>query len=322
MENVKTKNKFRQFGKLVLWVLLVQFILINISASIYGYKLTHFYNSNRLKKSVSPKNIFTKTWKLFTGPRYIKSAISEIPQFAFETVMLNTRDHIPIEAWYSRVDSAKGTIILFHGISTNKSYMLPEAYDFRWLGYNVMLVDLRAHGNSGGNYTTAGFKESEEVKLAYDYACQQGNKNIFLFGVSMGAVIVMKAISDYNIQPAGIILEMPFASLHDHLKARARTLGFPEEPFGFLVTFWAGLERGFNGFKHNTCLYAEKVNCPVLMQWGALDNYVLRGEIERVYQHIPSQKKKLVVYDHASHESLLNNEPIKWRKEVSDFLKE
>ena len=320
MENVKTKNKFRQFGKLVLWVLLVQFILINISASLYGYKLTHFYKSNGLKKSVSSKNIFTKTWKLFTGPKYLKSAITETPQFAFETVKLNTRDHIPIEAWYSRVDSAKGTVILFHGISANKSYMLSEAYEFRWLGYNVMLVDLRAHGNSGGNYTTVGFKESEEVKLAYDYASQRGNKNIFLYGVSMGAVIIMKAISDYSIQPAGIILEMPFASLHDHLKARARTLGFPEEPFGFLVTFWAGLERGFNGFKHNTCLYAEKVNCPVLMQWGALDNYVQRGEIERVYRYIPSQKKKLVIYDRASHESLLNNEPKKWRKEVSGFL--
>ena len=320
MENVKIKNKFRHFGKLILWVFLVQFILINISASLYAYKLTHFYKSDGLKKSFSSKNIFAKTWKLFTGPKYVKSVITEMPQFAFETVKLNTRDHILIEAWYSGVDSAKGTILLFHGISANKGYMLSEAYEFRRLGYNVMLVDLRGHGNSGGNYTTTGVKESEEVKLAYDYALQQGNKNIFLYGVSMGAVIIMKAISDYSLQPAGIILEMPFASLHDHLKARARTLGFPEEPFGFLVTFWVGMERGFNGFKHRTCLYAAKVNCPVLMQSGALDNYVQRGETERVYSHIASQKKKLVVYEHASHESLLGNEPIKWKKEVSDFL--
>jgi alpha-beta hydrolase superfamily lysophospholipase len=320
MENVNIKNKFRQIGKLILWVFLVQFILINISASIYAYKVTHFYKNDGLKKSFSSKNIFRKTWKLFTGPRYVKSVITESPQFVFETVKLNTRDHILIDAWYARVDSAKGTIIMFHGISANKGYLLSEANEFRWLGYNVMLVDLRGHGNSGGNYTTVGVKESEEVKLAYDYVFQRGNKNIFLYGVSMGAVIIMKAISDYSIQPAGIILEMPFGSLHDHLKARARTLGFPEEPFGFLVTFWVGMEKGFNGFKHKTCLYAEKVNCPVLMEWGALDNYVQRGETERVYRHIASQKKKLVVYEHASHESLLYNEPIKWRKEVGDFL--
>ena len=321
MENVKIKNKFRQIVKLILWVLLVQFILINISASLYAYKLTHFYKSDGLKKTISSKNIFTKTWKLFTGPKYARSIITEVPQFDFETVKLNTSDHILIEAWYSRVDSAKGTVVLFHGISANKSYMLSEAYEFRWLGYNVMLVDLRAHGNSGGTSSSTGVKESEEVKLAYDYVFQQGNKNIFLYGVSMGAVIIVKAISDYNIQPAGIILEMPFASLHDHLKARARTLGFPEEPFGFLVTFWVGMERGFNGFKYKTCEFAEKVNCPVLMQWGGLDTYVQGEEIERVYRHIASHKKKLVVYEHASHESLLNNDPIRWRKEMSEFLK-
>jgi uncharacterized protein len=161
------------------------------------------------------------------------------------------------------------------------------------------------------------------VKLAYNYVAGKGEKNIFLWGNSMGAVVVAKAIADYNLKPTGVILEMPFGSLQAHLRARARALGFqglPEKPFGFFVTWWMGIERGFNGFKHKTASYAKKVNCPVLMQWGARDNYVRQDETDQVFNAIASTNKKLVVYDHASHESLVQNDPAKWRIETERFL--
>jgi alpha/beta superfamily hydrolase len=47
--------------------------------------------------------------------------------------------------------------------------VLDESAGFRQLGYNTLLVDFRAHGNSGGNTCTVGYYESEDVKLAYDY---------------------------------------------------------------------------------------------------------------------------------------------------------
>jgi esterase/lipase len=40
------------------------------------------------------------------------------------------------------------------------------------------------------------------------------------------------------------------------------------------------------------------------MQWGAMDNIVLKNETDEVYNAIASSKKKLVIYDHAGHESL------------------
>ena len=187
----------------------------------------------------------------------------------------------------------------------------------------IPLADLRAHGNSGGNTTTIGVRESEEVKLAYDYVQQQGEKNIFLYGSSMGAVVVTKAVSDYSLQPKGVFLDMPFASLQSHIRARARGLGFGgvgEKPFGFLVTMWIGIERGFNGFKDKTTRYVKKLNCPVLIQWGAADTYVLKSETDKIYKAIASANKKLVIYDHAGHESLLQNDPAKWRAETEAFL--
>jgi esterase/lipase len=116
---------------------------------------------------------------------------------------------------------------------------------------------------------------------------------------------------------------MPFASLQSHIRARARLLGFRgfgEKPFGFFVTFWIGIERGFNGFKDQTVTYVAKINCPVLMQWGAMDNTVLKYETDMIYGSIASPNKKLVIFDHAGHESLIRNDSAKWRSEVGKFL--
>ena len=324
MKKGKFRLKLPSYVRWILWVLLVQFVLINISAALYAYKLTHVSIDPALLNARPSKNIFVKTWRLFTGPRQAKSVITETPTFSIDTVKLKTKKDIDIDCWYARTDSvSKGTIILFHGITANKGMMLNEAYEFRYQGYNIMLVDFRAHGNSDGQTTTIGIRESEEVKLAYDFVTAKGEKNIFLWGSSMGAVVVAKAIADYDLKLSGAMLEMPFASLQSHLQARARALGFqglPEKPFGFFVTWWMGIERGFNGFKHKTASYAVKVTCPVLMQWGALDNYVQKNETDKVYEAIASANKKLVVYDRAGHESLAQNDPVKWRIETGKFL--
>jgi hypothetical protein len=67
----------------------------------------------------------------------------------------------------------------------------------------------------------------------------------------LGAVEIVKAVADYHLKPSGIMIEVPFLSLQSHIEGRARTLGFPGQPFAFLTSFWIGAENGFNalGFK-------------------------------------------------------------------------
>lgn len=324
MEKAKVKSRLHPFLRWVLWVLLVQLILINISAALYAHKLTHFYRDKVIRQPVSSQNVFVKTWRLFTGPRFQKSVITEYPNFSFDNVKLHTKNGLAIDGWYGKTDSAsKGTVILFHGVSSSKESLLAEAYDYRFHGYNILMVDFRGHGNSDGSNTTIGAKEYEEVQLAFEYVRTKGEKNIFLHGVSMGAVAVMKAITEFQLKPAGAILEMPFLSMQKHMQARARLLGFqgfPEKPFGFLVTGWVSVEKGFNAYTYQSVRYAKKLTCPVLMQWGAQDNIVLKEETDKVYAAIASAQKKLVVYDSAGHESLLQKEPVKWRMEVEEFL--
>jgi alpha-beta hydrolase superfamily lysophospholipase len=183
-----------------------------------------------------------------------------------------------------------------------------------------LLVDFRAHGKSEGNNSTFGVKETDEVEKACNWARSRGNENIFLYGISLGAGVCIKAVSENKVQPVAIIADMPFGSLHEHLKSRARSLGFPSEPFGFLVTMWMGIEKGNNGFRHDVSAYAKKVNCPVLVQWGTKDPFVSQSEVESVYDNLASPNKKLVLYEEAGHESFASHDPVNWQRHVESFL--
>ena len=295
---------------------------MNVSAFLHAGKFTRFYSPQQANAQKSPKNIFSRTWRLFDGPRFSKAAVTHRPAFPYESIELKTKSDLSIGAWYAKADSAsKGTIVLFHGLSNSKSSVLQEAGEFRYMGYNVLLIDFRGHGNSDGRITTIGWNETEEIKSAFDWLSAKGEPKIILWGFSMGATAIIKAVRDYDLKVNGMILEMPFASLHKHMRGRAPTLGFPKEPFGSLVTFWTGVRRGFNGFKYNTVRFAEKVNCPVLYQWADRDIYVSKKEAESIFNSFSSKQKKMVVYQNAIHGSLAQQNITRWRVEVEGFLR-
>ena len=321
MKDKKVSKKTVGILKWIGNVLLVQLILINISAAFHAYRFTHYYDDDKVRdQPFSQGKPFLRTWRMMTGKKLAKSLIQYYPTIPYDTVSLTMANGKKLEAWYMKADSAKGTVILFHGLGSNKGNVLGEAFEFNSFGYNTMLVDMRAHGNSEGIINSIGYKESEEVKLAYDHVLKKGEKNIVLWGMSLGAVIITKAIWQYDLRPQKIILEIPFDRLQDHIRARARISGYPGEPFGFFVTFWTGLEQGYWGYGHKTSRYVKNINCPVLLQWGSSDEYVMKEETERIFASINSPKKKLEIYPEAGHGPLISGNQTKWDQTVTEFL--
>jgi uncharacterized protein len=306
--------------KWVLWALLVQFALANISAAIYAYKFTHFFKEPADWNVAHPKNVFDKTWKLFKGPSFGKDENEPLPHFPFQQLSLSLANGSNIDSWYSPVPNALGTICLFHGLSSSKAFYIDEANEYRNYGFNVLLLDFRGHGKSDGMTTTIGYKEAEEVRLAYDYIKAKGEKNIYLFGGSMGAVAVARAVAVFGLNPSGIILDMPFDGLLDHLKARGRSFGFPQTLFAVPVASWMSLESSFPVFSHKTSLYAKNIHCPVLLQWGTADHLVTQNETKQIFDALASKDKRLVVYPNAVHSSLLRQDPAQWQQTMHSFL--
>lgn len=321
MKPTRKNSFFRTTIRWVFRVLIFQLVLINIAAAFHAHRLTHFYSDKAVyEQQGSQGTIFLRTWRLMTGKRLPRTPIQYTPLTHYEPVSLTLKNGKKISAWYIPADSARGTVVMVHGLGSNKGHPLNEASEFRAMGYNAFLLDLRAHGESEGQAFSIGYKETEEIKLAYDYLQGRGEKNIVFWGMSVGAVVLTKAISDYDLKPSKLILEMPFGSLQYHLRSRARNLGFPEEPFAFFVTFWVGLEQGYWGYGYKTAKYARKINCPVLVQWGKQDDYVREEEVRSVFDAIPGPNKKLVIYENTGHIPLCGAENEKWVGEVGGFL--
>ena len=305
--------------KSILKIFIGFFILINIVVICHAYKFTHYYDANEVViKDQKDKTGWDKTKELLFGFNGVKQK-NIAPDSSFKTIYLKTKDSLKLEAWVMNVPNAKGTVALFHGHGSKKSAVLAEAYSFQKMGYNTLLLDFRAHGNSEGNTCTIGYDEAEDVKLVYDYLQQQGEKNIVLWGISLGAATITKAVNDYSIAPQKIILEMPFGSLPDAVAGRVKIMGLPVQPLATMLTFWGGVEHGFWAFNLKPWEYAKKINCPVLLQHGAKDPRVTEEETKHLFDNITSEKK-WVEYENSGHESLCKNEHDKWVKEVSAFL--
>jgi pimeloyl-ACP methyl ester carboxylesterase len=115
-----------------------------------------------------------------------------------EDVYFPADDGIVLHAWYIPAEStSRGTVILAHGIDGNASDMLPRAWFLARDHYNTLVVDLRAHGESRGNYATPGYLEARDIlgSLSYLRHGRHQGGPIAVFGHSYGSVAALYAAS-------------------------------------------------------------------------------------------------------------------------------
>src|SRR4051812_16921628 len=172
-----------KFFKRLLYLFLILFLLLNIIAAFHAWKFTHFYPAG-VYNNKKPEQMTTweKTKTILFGVRLSKSVVTVKPSVPYKTIILRTASGLKLEGWWMPVPKARGTVILFHGYGGCKDGTIPEASYFRQLGYSTFLLDFRGNGNSDGNVCTVGFKEAEDVKLAYQFIQQQNEKHIVLWG--------------------------------------------------------------------------------------------------------------------------------------------
>ena len=289
------------------------FIIMNFVAFMHAYKFTHF-SDPALARTKDPDQLSAveKITTLVLGidnPRPVNTAVPSVP---YESIMIDSS----LECWRIEAPQSQGTVILFHGYASKKSSLLERAYAFLQMNYSVMLVDFKGSGGSVGNSTSIGFHEAEEVRSCFEFVQQQGEKNIYLFGVSMGAAAILKSLHDYALQPSGVVLECPFGSLYKTTCSRFRNMHAPVFPFAPLLVFWGGVQHNYWAFGYNPATYAEKVTCPVLLFFGEKDDRVTQEETDAIFQNLHG-KKQLVTYPKAGHNDLFGED---WKVQVSGFL--
>lgn len=298
---------------------------MNVVAFFHAYKFTHFSQVTDIKTKAPSSLTFTEKIKaLLLGVSNPRPRNEILPLRNYQTFFLQSNKKI--ECWYlpksypEATLSLKGTVIICHGYGGNKSSMLDKAAIFDSLGFNVMLIDFMGVGGSEGNQTTIGYKEADEVVSAYKYLQNKGENNIYLFGTSMGAVAIMRAVAKNGIKPKAVILECPFGSMYETVCMRFKNMRAPVFPMAGLLVFWGGIQNGFWAFGHNPDEYAKNINCPALLLIGGKDKNVSMEETKRIFLKLPA-KKMMKIYTNAGHENYLLKYRSEWTKDIADFTK-
>jgi hypothetical protein len=174
-------------------------------------------------------------------------------QLAFEDLAFRSSDGVELRGWWVPAPAAKGNVVMVHGLNRSRVEMVRRAPFVHAAGWNALLLDLRHHGGSGGEATTFGAKEKEDVKAAIRIARERSPGPVVLWGVSLGgASVVFAAAEDPEV--AGVICDSSFRSLDDTVRHHLQLFrGFrwwlrlvPRWPVAELTVFWIGRRGGFD----------------------------------------------------------------------------
>lgn len=127
-----------------------------------------------------------------------------------------TGDGVGIAGWYIPAGNGAAatapTIVIAPGWKSNKSEVLKYAPFFHQR-FNLVLLDLRNEGRSGGSMTTFGFNERQDVRAVIDWLERTKHPSwIGAMGNSMGAATVLgEAVDDPRVR--ALILDSMHATM-------------------------------------------------------------------------------------------------------------
>ncbi len=311
------KRKIIRFAK---WFFGINLILINLMAAFHAHKFAQI-DAPQASRSKAPKQMdwVEKTHVLFFGVRNPKSENKRKPVFLPYTNVFVQSNGKKLSGWFLRKTHPKGTVLIFHGYLSCKSHFLNQAHQFYQLGYQVLLLDLEAHGDSEGSQTSFGYKESDNVKAAVEMVKKLDfhEGKIILFGSSLGAVAVMKALAE-GTEADAAILESPFGSFRTTVQKRFENMGFPSFPATDLLIFHGSLQENIWFYAHEPMEYARKIKIPTLLLYGFKDSEVGKDEIETIYANLQGEKQWAVLK--GEHSRLFTTDGKNWLKAVKHFL--
>ncbi len=150
---------------------------------------------------------------------------------AFQEVWIISYDGLKLYGRYYELYQDAPVILFFHGYRSssvrdgNGIFALCQEH-----GYNLLMVDQRAHGRSEGKTITFGVRERYDVLQWIDYLVKEQGKNvqIVLAGISMGAATVLMA-SDLELPDnvRCILADCPYSAPGEILKCVMKSLKLP-----------------------------------------------------------------------------------------------
>jgi alpha-beta hydrolase superfamily lysophospholipase len=253
-------------------------------------------------------------------PVFVSPGLMGAPQ---EDVILQMPRH-RLRGWWVRAENPKGVVVFVHGYLMNRAELAPVAYQLWKQGYASLLIDLRAHGGSGGKKCTLGYFEREDVAEALRYARGRAEGlPLIVVGSSMGAAASALALADDPSLADVLVMDSGYSMLSSAVLGWWRFLGGQKLMVMLAPTLYvAAPMAGFSPFSVDIAAALAKIGPkPVLHLHGERDTLALPAEAQRNYDACAGPKR-LVWFAGLGHSEYRWEQPVKYMEALEDFLAE
>src|SRR5215216_1685457 len=138
----------------------------------------------------------------------------------YREVEFPSTDGIRLSAWWVPAEGSSLAAVFVPGWGGYKfdAHLLQTVPVYHDAGYGVLLLDLRAQGESDGTRRTLGYREVRDVRGALDWLQKQGYRSdqMVLHGWSMGGATALRAAPGTGV--AAVVEEAAYADLPMLLK--------------------------------------------------------------------------------------------------------
>lgn len=196
----------------------------------------------------------------------------------WEDVTVTSFDGLTLAGRYYHLQDGAPLVIFFHGYRCSSLRDGNGIFLYcRKLGFNVLLVDQRAHGKSEGSTITFGVKGRYDCKSWVDYAIERFGKEqkIYLSGLSMGGATVLMA-SDIGLPEnvIGILADCPYSSPKAILCSVIKQMGFPVKLTYAMAKLSAKWIGKFDVEEASAIEAVKNTKIPILILHGDADDFV------------------------------------------------
>ena len=192
-------------------------------------------------------------------------------------------------------------------------------------GFNVLVVDTRAHGKSGGKYNTAGIRESSDVVAWSKYLQQEfGCRELWYHGICIGTAAGIYAMNRADCPDCvkGLVTEGCFVSLRETFKRHMIADKRPLFPVLDLVMLHLNFTTGVNIYRDTPLNAMKKLDRKyrLLFLYGKQDIFSIPEKSKQLFAACTAGDKKLVWFDRGGHSHLRINNTEAYDKAIVDFV--
>lgn len=304
----------------MIWYLLLILVTILLLLSAWICYRLLFYNRN-----IKEQDIYVVP----PGKQYENFAeamlrnVDLLGKRSYEQIYITANDGVRLAGRYYHIKENAPVMIMFHGYHGNgirEFALLSQIAES--MGMNMLIVDQRAHGKSGGHIISFGIKERFDCVAWSHYAQKRfGEKvKIVLAGVSMGAATVLMA-SELCLPESvsAIIADCPYSAPSRIIRKVGRDMKLPYYVLYPVAVAGAIIFGGFSIWSTSPVRAVRNTRIPILLIHGEEDRLVPCDMSMEIYRSCANFKQILTV-PQAGHGVSCYADTEKYKRKILLFL--